>query len=184
MDRFAASTHTVTLTEAAPKGTVKADLKKGSVVLVLTVLPATVKPTVQLDGKKYEGLTIDSISSGDQHKVTVSATGYQDFTTSFIGTPQETKHVDVTLVKAVVSNGTGPKGPVGPTGSGKLNVGASGGWCNVSVDGVPRGATPVAGIELSAGPHKVTCTPGDGKPPVSTTVNIPANDTARYKFSL
>ena len=184
MDGFEASKHTVTLTDGSPKGTVKADLKKGSVVLTVTVLPANVKPTVSLDGKKYEGLTIDSISSGDQHKVLVSAAGYVDYTTSFIGNPQETKHIDVTLVKAVVSNGTGPKGPVGPTGSGKLNVGASGGWCNVSVDGVPRGATPVAGIELSAGPHKVTCTPGDGKPPVSTTVNIPANDTARYKFSL
>ncbi len=184
MDGFEATKQTVTLTEAAPKGAVKADLKKGSVVLTVTVLPANVKATVSLDGKKYDGLTVDSISSGDQHKVTVSANGYQDYTTSFIGNPQETKHIDVTLVKAVVSNGTGPKVPVGPSGSGKLNVGASGGWCNVSVDGVPRGATPVAGIELSAGPHKVTCTPGDGKPPVSTTVNVPANDTARYKFSL
>jgi serine/threonine-protein kinase len=184
MDGFEASKQVVTLTDATPKGSVKADLKKGSVVLTVTVLPANVKAQVALDGKKYDGLTIDSISSGDQHKVTVSASGYQDYTTSFIGNPQETKHLDVTLVKAVVSNGTGPKVPVGPTGSGKLNVGATGGWCNVSVDGVPRGATPVAGIELSAGPHKVTCTPGDGKPPVSTTVNVPANDTARYKFSL
>ena len=185
MDGFEASKQTVTLTDGAPKAAIKADLKKGSVVLTITVLPANVKASVALDGKKYDGLTIDSISSGDQHKVTVSATGYQDFSTSFIGTPQETKHLDVTLNKEIkVSNGTGPKIAVGPSGSGKLNVGASGGWCNVSVDGVPRGATPVAGIELSAGPHKVTCTPGDGKPPVSTTVNIPPNDTARYKFTL
>ncbi|CAN5514145.1 hypothetical protein BH09MYX1_BH09MYX1_53990 [soil metagenome] len=184
MDGFEASKQTVTLTDGAPKGVIDSELKKGSVVLDVTVLPASAKATITLDGKKYEGLTIDSISSGDQHKVTVSATGYQEFTTSFIGNPQETKHIDVTLNKEVHSNGTGPKIPVGPTGSGKLNVGASGGWCNVSVDGVARGATPVAGIELSAGPHKVTCTPGDGKPPVSTTVNIPANDTARYKFSL
>ena len=185
MDGFEASKQTVSLTEGSPKASVKAELKKGSVVLTVTVEPSSVKASVSLDGKKYDGLTLDGISSGDQHKVTVSAPGYLDYSTSFIGTPQETKHIDVTLVKSTPGpNGTIPKPPPGPSGSGKLNVGASGGWCNVSVDGVPRGATPVAGIELSAGPHKVTCSPGDGKPPVTTTVNVPANDTARYKFSL
>jgi len=70
-----------------------------------------------------------------------------------------------------------------PAGNGKLNVGASGGWCNVTVDGTPRGATPVAGLELPAGPHKVTCTTPDGKVR-DATVTVSVGDTARYKFTL
>ena len=70
-----------------------------------------------------------------------------------------------------------------PAGNGKLNVGASGGWCNVTVDGAARGATPVAGLELSAGSHRVTCTTADGKAQ-SATVNVPVDGTARYKFTL
>jgi serine/threonine-protein kinase len=184
-DGFESEKQSVTLTEAKPKGTIKVDLKKGSVVVTVTVLPAGLTPTLSLDGKKYGTLEADGIPSGDQHKLIVSAPGYQDYTTTFIGAPQEKKHFDVTLQKEVKVTGTAHTATAaGPTGSGKLNVGASGGWCNVSVDGVPRGATPVAGIELSAGPHRVTCTPGDGKPPQTATVVVPANDTARQKFSL
>ncbi|HRG99434.1 MAG TPA: hypothetical protein PLR99_24475, partial [Polyangiaceae bacterium] len=73
--------------------------------------------------------------------------------------------------------------PAAAAGVGKLNVGASGGWCNVTVDGKPRGATPAAGIELSAGAHKVTCTTAEGKA-LSATVTVPVDGVARYKFSL
>jgi serine/threonine-protein kinase len=66
--------------------------------------------------------------------------------------------------------------------TGKLNVGATGGWCNVTVDGVAHGATPVAGIELSAGPHLVTCTSASGA--TSATVVVPSDDTVRYRFAL
>jgi hypothetical protein len=51
------------------------------------------------------------------------------------------------------------------------------------VDGAPRGATPVAGIELPSGPHRVTCTTAEGKTQ-SATVNVPVDGTARFKFSL
>ncbi len=66
--------------------------------------------------------------------------------------------------------------------TGRLNVDRAGGWCNVAIDGAGRGATPIAGIELSAGTHKVTCTTADGKAE-SATVTVPADGTARYKFS-
>ena len=46
-----------------------------------------------------------------------------------------------------------------------------------------RGATPVAGVELSAGPHRVTCTTAEGKAQ-SATVVVPADGTARYRFTL
>ncbi|HTQ46483.1 MAG TPA: serine/threonine-protein kinase [Polyangiaceae bacterium] len=70
-----------------------------------------------------------------------------------------------------------------PVGTGKLNVSAHGGWCNVSVDGTPRGPTPVAGIVLSAGSHTVTCTPEGGRT-LSTGVRIDADGTTRYAFTL
>jgi serine/threonine-protein kinase len=70
-----------------------------------------------------------------------------------------------------------------PGGVGKLNVGAAGGWCNVAIDGVARGPTPVAGVELPAGAHRVTCTTEDGKVQNASVV-VKADDTARYRFNL
>jgi len=68
-------------------------------------------------------------------------------------------------------------------GNGKLNVSASGGWCLVSVDGAAKGPTPVAGMELPVGAHKVTCAP-EGKPPMTAMVNVGVGETARYRFTL
>jgi hypothetical protein len=62
-------------------------------------------------------------------------------------------------------------------------VSAHGGWCNVGVDGTPRGPTPVAGIVLPAGSHTVTCTPEGGRT-LSTGVRIDADGTTRYAFTL
>jgi serine/threonine-protein kinase len=182
---FESDKQTITLTDASPKGSISATLKKGSVVVDLTVLPSSItSPTVTLDGKKYSITTIDGIASGDQHKLVVTAPGYVEWDTKFIGQPQEKKHFDVTLTKAVAASGGGTHVvEVAPKGVGKLNVGASGGWCNVSVDGSPKGPTPLAGVELSSGPHRVTCTTGEGKTH-TTTVNVPIDGTARYKFSL
>jgi serine/threonine-protein kinase len=176
----------VSLTDSAPKSSINISLKKGSVVIDVAVVPAGLKPTLALDGKKYDAVsTIDGIASGDQHKLVVSSPGYVDYETKFIGQPQENKHFDVTLVKAVAATNTGGGHTVdvAPRGSGKLNVGASGGWCNVSVDGAGKGPTPLAGIELASGPHRVTCTTGEGKTQ-STMVNVPIDGTARYKFTL
>ncbi len=185
-DGFESEKQNVTLTDATPKSTLNVTLKKGSVVIDLTVLPSSVtSPNVTLDGKKYSITTIDGIASGDQHKLVVSAPGFVDWETKFIGQSQEKKHFDVTLTKAAASGGnTGVHVvDVSARGAGKLNVGASGGWCNVSVDGAPKGPTPLAGIELSSGAHKVTCTTGEGKT-MSTVVNVPIDGTARYKFNL
>ncbi|WP_394832709.1 protein kinase [Pendulispora rubella] len=66
---------------------------------------------------------------------------------------------------------------------GKLNVAAAGGWCDVSVDGKSFGPTPVASIELSAGFHRVTCTPAEGKAQ-SANVRVPPAGTARHRFLL
>jgi serine/threonine protein kinase len=70
-----------------------------------------------------------------------------------------------------------------PVGTGKLNVSARGGWCTLSIDGAPRGPTPVAGIVLPAGRHTVTCTP-EGGTPMSASVKVEPDATARYSFAI
>ena len=182
-DGFESKKQEVTLTEAQLKGSVNVKLEKGSVVADVTVKPDAAKPVVLVDGKKQEGLVVSHISSGDQHKIEVQALGYQTWSTTFIGTPQEKKHFDVTLVKEVHVTQPQNTGPKPPAGKGKLNVSASGGWCNVSIDGVARGPTPIAGLELSAGPHTVVCTP-EGAGAKTAVVNVAADSLTKQKFQL
>ena len=187
-DGFEQAKESVTFTDQKLDAKISEKLVAGSVSLAVNVMPAIAqKGAVMLvDGKKVEGLSASNLSSGNQHTVVVSSPGYVEQSVNFLGSPQESKHIDVTLVKepphkphAVSTGGTSAT----PSGSGKLNVGASGGWCNVTVDGAPKGATPVAGVDLTAGPHKVTCTTADGKMQ-SASVNVAPNDTTRYRFNL
>jgi len=69
------------------------------------------------------------------------------------------------------------------TGTGKLNVAAVGGWCDVAIDGKPFGPTPIAAIELASGVHKVTCTISGGKAQ-SANVKVTRSGTARHRFDL
>ena len=192
MDGFEQARQAVTLKDGEP-AKVKVDLKKGSVVVEVKVLPEGLTPTFTLDGKPTGGAKIDGVSSGVSHKLVVTAPGYVEQSVMFTGSPMETKHLDVTLEKAPEPKHTTSK-PIGnapatpataatPAGNGKINVGASGGWCNVSIDGAARGATPVAGVELKAGPHTVTCTTPEGKTQ-SATVVVPVDGVARHKFTL
>jgi serine/threonine-protein kinase len=188
-DGFEQTKETITLSLAGPDGKVRSLLRRGSVSLDVSVKPAGAPVTMIVDGKPTVGTALDGLSSGSEHKVVVGAPGYSDQTLSFIGQPMEKKHLDVTLEKAPRPSGgratsqAAPTAPQPGAGSGKLNVGASGGWCNVSVDGAPRGATPVAGIELPSGSHKVSCTTTDGKTQTATVI-VTADATARYKFNL
>lgn len=184
------SRHKLTLTDMAPAHEVKAELRKGSVILDINVVPASASPTITLDGKAVQGPEIAGLASGVEHTLVVSAPGFAEKSVTFTGNAQERKKLDVALDKSPVAAkpgpgpGPGPKpGPAAPVGAGKLNVGASGGWCNVTVDGQGRGVTPIAGLELSAGAHKVTCTTADGKA-LSAVVTVPVDGVARYKFTL
>jgi serine/threonine protein kinase len=191
-DGFEQAKQVVTLTDAEPNGSVTVALRKGSVSVDVNAKNDGAKIALVLDGKPYAGLSIDGLSSGDQHKLVVSAPGYAEQSFTFMGAPFERKHFDVVLERSSESSShrVRPAGvsssavTVAPVGNGKLNVGASGGWCNVTVDGVARGATPVAGIELPAGPHRVTCAPPDGKAAQATTVTVAADGTTRYRFTL
>jgi len=192
MDGFEHAKKNVTLEDGKPSD-VKVELRKGSVVVDVKVTPelaANANPVFAIDGKPVTGPRIDGVTSGVSHKLTVAATGYSEGSVTFTGAPLETKQLEVTLEKqaAPIIHNTGtvrtaPTPSAAPAGNGKLNVGASGGWCNVTVDGAPRGPTPLAGLELPAGTHKVTCTTADGKVQ-NATVTVNPNDTARYKFTL
>ncbi len=179
---------------ATPNDTAKVQvaLKKGVVAVDIAVTPTTVAPTFSLDGEPVSGPRLEGLASGVPHTLVISAPGYVEQTVNFSGNPMETKRLDVALVKAQhshrgTSKAVDPRSAAGAAAStasvGKLNVGATGGWCNVTIDGAGRGATPVAGVELTAGPHVVTCVTPDGKPQTATVV-VPANGTARHKFSL
>jgi serine/threonine-protein kinase len=125
------------------------------------------------------------VSASDTHKLVVLAPNYVAQTISLTGATGEKKHFDLTLVKSDPRAIAAAAATANPSagGSGKLNVGARGGWCNVSVDGAARGPTPVAGIVLSAGNHTVTCMPEGGKA-MSTSVNITADNISRYTFTI
>ena len=197
MDGFEHAREQVTLKadDPATPTRVKLELKKGSMVVEVKVSPEGVTPTLVLDGKAVTmaGTKLDGVTSSISHKLVISAPGYVDQTVSFTGNAMETKRLEVSLEKGpepkhgTPSTGRPPGGnptpPPQPAGAGKLNVGASGGWCNVTVDGTARGATPVAGLELAAGTHRVTCTTAEGKAQ-SATVTVPVDGTARFKFTL
>jgi serine/threonine-protein kinase len=201
-DGFERVSEQVTLTDDQPNGNVAVALKRGSVSVDVSCKQAgadCAKVGLSLDGKDFPGTSIEGVTSGEPHKLVVSVPGFADQTFGFSGSPYEKKHFDVTLdhpASDAPSSSAGaphhgsshpstppPVANQGGGGSGKLNVGATGGWCNVTVDGVARGATPVAGIELGAGSHRVTCTGPDGKAQTSS-VNVSADSTTRYRFTL
>jgi serine/threonine-protein kinase len=201
-DGFERASEQVTLTDEQPNGNVAVTLKRGSVAIDVGCKQAAAEcPSLalSLDGKAYPGTAIDGVTSGEPHKLVVSVPGAADQTFTFTGSPYEKKHFDVTLDRgdgdlgapatspaahhAHSSPPSASPAPPSAAGSGKLNVGAAGGWCNVTVDGTARGATPVAGIELPTGPHRVTCASPDGKSQVAT-VTVAADTTTRYRFTI
>ena len=66
---------------------------------------------------------------------------------------------------------------------GKLSVNASPGSCSVSVDGVTRGATPLTGMEVTAGVHRLECAAASGRTK-SANVNVSEGSTTHYRFAL
>jgi serine/threonine-protein kinase len=57
-------------------------------------------------------------------------------------------------------------------------------FCNVSIDGRPYGPTPLVGVQLSAGDHRVVCS----SPPIGVTkgmkITIPPRGTVRRRLQL
>jgi serine/threonine-protein kinase len=60
---------------------------------------------------------------------------------------------------------------------------ASPGWCSVSVDGVQRGVTPLATLELPAGGHRLDCVSPSGKTRTAS-INVAEGTATHYRFTL
>jgi serine/threonine-protein kinase len=65
----------------------------------------------------------------------------------------------------------------------RLSISASRRWCSVSIDGIPRGVTPLTSFELGPGTHHVDCVPPLGKPQ-SATVTVSEGASGHYTFNL
>jgi serine/threonine-protein kinase len=66
---------------------------------------------------------------------------------------------------------------------GRLTIGAAPGSCSVSIDGIPRGATPLRAFEVTAGVHQVDCVPPTGEPKTATIAVSPGIES-RYHFAV
>ncbi len=180
-------------------------LVRGRLGIRVTVHPLEARVTLdgvpvasstKLIDAKHGELTLEGLSTTDAHEIVAEAPGYKPKRVSFSGAAFETKDISLELeaadapvpvhaptVSTARATPATTQAPAVAKGTGKLNVGAAGGWCNVSVDGTPRGATPLAGLELAAGSHSVTCVAPDGTTQTSTAVVQP-DAVARVKFNL
>jgi hypothetical protein len=70
-----------------------------------------------------------------------------------------------------------------PHGTGRLLIGASPGWCAISVDGMKRGPTPLPAIDLSPGLHVIRCDSPNGKTKTDS-IYIKDGATARHRFTI
>ncbi len=192
-------TTTVTLTDAQPDGVVEAELRGGSVTVVLKVDPL---PTVWVDGKPWKGdrAKIDGLTAGEEHRIVLAAAGFTPKTITMTARAGETKTIEEHLVKgggdaaalvaavATSTPGSAPAStpsaaaaaPAAAAGPGKVRVGAKGGFCNVTINGTPYGPTPVEAT-VASGSARVSCKPESGAA-MGQSVHVGAGETARVSF--
>ncbi len=180
---------TLTLTSGTPSKAIAVEMKAGSVTVVLKVEPP---PTVWVDGKPWKGERdkIDGLSADEEHKIVLAANGFTPKTITFTAKSGETRIVQERLMK-LDPNAVAPDKPDKPEpdkpapqagGSGKVRVGAKGGYCNVTINGASYGATPVEAV-VPAGNVRVSCKPPTG-PTQSQAVKVGAGETARVGFKI
>lgn len=97
----------------------------------------------------------------------------------FVPSADESAEVPVIAVDSLPVAGRGAPAK----GNGRLSVMASPGWCSVSVDGVQRGVTPLATLELPAGGHRLDCVSPSGKTRTAS-INVAEGTATHYRFTL
>jgi serine/threonine-protein kinase len=175
----------VTLTPAEPDKKISAELRSGSVTVILKIEPP---PTIVLDGKPWKGERgkLDGLSAGEEHKIVVSATGYQPKTFTVTAGQGETKTISDVLVKAGDTGGAAtaaaskPEAPAGAPA--KVRVSSKPGFCNVTVNGTSYGSTPVE-ASVTSGTVRVSCKPQSG-PAQQQTVTVGPGETGRVSFKV
>jgi hypothetical protein len=75
-----------------------------------------------------------------------------------------------------------PRSGAALQGNGWLSVATLQGWCALSIDGLPRGVTPLATFELPAGAHKIACVSPEGVAK-SATVTVNEGIETHYQFA-
>ena len=70
-----------------------------------------------------------------------------------------------------------------PKGAGRLSLASSPGSCAIVIDGKEQGSTPLASLDLPAGPHEIQCKPPVGKPRTASVV-VQDGATSKYRFAL
>jgi serine/threonine-protein kinase len=123
-----------------------------------------------------------------QHKQTpIAATAAPSATVTAPIVPSARPSASATVEAPVVSVNALPfasaSSAAKPKGHGFLNVTAKPTWCNVSIDGRPVGATPIANFEVSSGSHLVKCEPESGKSQTFPVVVYDGQKTS-YTFNL
>jgi serine/threonine-protein kinase len=187
---FEAYREEITLTEAAPTKKVAAEMKTGSVTVILKVDPP---PTVWLDNKPWKGdrFKLEGLSAGEEHVIVLSASGYQAKTVKVTAQQGETKTISETLLKADPNAATTPaktddkqdKGAPAAGGPAKVRVGAKGGFCaNVTVNGASVGPTPTEAA-VTSGTVRVTCKTDSGKT-LSQAIQVQPGETGRVSFKI
>ena len=167
---------------------------------------------VFLDGKRWDQrtpVTIDSVPAGIPHTVVVQLAGFKDAEQKLTVPSGDIQKLDFTLEKveespvekpaAVVAGpaqapAKTPRKPVKvaqktkpadktppPQGDGFLLIGTTP-YCEVLIDGAPKGVTPLPPIKLAAGKHTITLVNSRFNINRQVTVDVPVNETVRKKF--
>lgn len=67
---------------------------------------------------------------------------------------------------------------------GTLQVTSEPGPCAITVDGTPKGTTPLPPLEIAAGSYEVACRPDGGGTTRTARVSVPAGGEGKYTFAL
>src|SRR5262249_36408465 len=115
--------------------------------------------TIYLDGRKLDKVTpatLDRLEADREHELLFQMKNRSEATERFTLGPREVKKTAVTLaaIAAPAAPASEPARPkIALEGDGMFVL-ATNPWVSVSIDGVPRGETPLR-LRLKAGHHKV-----------------------------
>ncbi|MBI2897232.1 MAG: serine/threonine protein kinase [Deltaproteobacteria bacterium] len=132
----------------------RAPLAEGEALLKVTTEPAdaelVVGSTTYRSGSPYEV----RVSAGRSTSIAVAKVGYTPYRREVRPNSRETVELTVSLERERRTPHPGPAPSGGAPGSLVLD---SRPWCNVTIDGVARGQTPIVNLSLPAGQHTGRC---------------------------
>lgn len=183
----------VLLTEAQPSSAVALDLPTEQAALEVVTAPAGAD--VFIDGKPVgkSPAAAPALEPGIEHQVRVVLAGYLDQTLPVKLEPGKTKQLSFALktkaegeARPPVDNTTtvgtgGKKEPAHPAGKVFTVQLSSTPAADVSVDGKPKGRTPVT-LKLPAGAHKLQFTDAAAQLNVSESLNVAKDSSESFKF--